>query len=131
MKSDYAFFYLEGRDDKKLRADIDTEAIAKDVLADKGSIHDLVRAAVSAAAEAHRVERKKRQWIDEYAEDIQAAGGDGEEAYRHYLDGRIDELTSMLESEVIEDMSALVGGDEEDDEDEDGDEEDEDDGDDD
>jgi hypothetical protein len=125
MKSDYAFFYLEGRDEKRLRADIDTEAIAKDVLNDKGTIHELVHKAVTAAAETHRVDRKKRQWIEEYAEDIQSAGGDGEEAYRHYLDGRIDELTHTLEGEVVDDMTALIGGEDDEDDDDEDEEEDE------
>ena len=128
MKSDYAYFYLEGRDDKRLRADIDTEQIARDVIAGKGLIYELVHKAVASAAEGHRVERKKRQWIEEYQDDINAAGGDGEEAYRHYLDGRIDELTHVLEGEVVDNMAELLGGEDdgdEEDEEDDGSEEDE------
>ena len=118
---DYAFFYLEGRNDKHLRADIDTESIAKKVIAGEGTIHELVHAAVAAAAEGSRVDRKKRTWIEDYEDDINAAGGNGEEAYRHYLAGKIDELTHALEAEVVEDMLELTGDGEDDDEDESGD----------
>lgn len=121
---DYAFFYLEGRNDKHIRADIDTDQLAKDVIAGKGTIHELVHAAVTAAAEGHRVDRKKRMWIDDYETDINAAGGDGEEAYRHYLAGRIDELTHHLEGEVVEEMLEISGGGDDDEESDDEDEED-------
>jgi hypothetical protein len=131
----YAFFYLEGREERLLKADIDTHEIAKKVVVDGGSIHELLHAAVTRAAEPLRVDRKKRQWIDDYEDDIKAMGGDSEHAYDHWIEGRIDELVSSLESEVIDEMTAIVHGDEDEDEggdeDEDeGDDEDEDEGDD-
>jgi hypothetical protein len=118
LSADYAFFYLEGRNDKHLRCDIDTESIAKEVIAGQGTVHELVHKAVSDAAAGMRVDRKKRAWLEEYDDDIKEAGGDGEEAYRHYMAGKIDELTHHLEGEVVEDMLEAAGGDEEDDEEE-------------
>jgi hypothetical protein len=124
MNSAYAFFYIEGRDEKLLKHDIDTERLAKEVLDGKGSIYELAHKAAATAAEPLRVDRKKRLWIDNYEDDINAAGGDSEVAYEHYLSGRIDELCARLESEVVADLTVLVSGDE--DEDDDAEEEDDD-----
>lgn len=123
MKAAYACFYLEGREDRVLRSDIDTLEIAQLVIDGKGEIHDLVKKAAAAAAEPLRVDRKKRRWIEDSAEEIKLAGGSNEDAYAHYLDGRIDELVYRLEGDVVEDIGSLISdeepGDEDDAEDED------------
>jgi len=125
MKADYVFFYLEGREAKRLRADIDTEAIAEQVLAGKGTIHDLLHKAVSDAAKGLEVDRQKRRWLADYEDEVKEAGGDGEEAYKHFCAGRVDELVYMLEPDVVEaldedaeDDSGEDGDDDEDEEDE-------------
>lgn len=120
MKEAYISFYLEGRDDRALKHDIDTEEIARMVVDGKGTIHELLMKAAKSAAEPHLVARKKRSWIEESDEEIKAAGGDSEEAYRHYIDGRIDELVYKLEVEVLEVLEELCGGESEEGEDEDG-----------
>lgn len=121
MKADYVFFYLEGREAKPLKADIDTAVIAEQVLADKGTPHDLLHKAVSDAAKGLEVDRQKRRWLADYEEEISSAGGDGEEAYRHYCAGRVDELVYRLEPDVLEDLDEDADdGDEEDEDDEDG-----------
>jgi hypothetical protein len=127
MKAEYAFFYLEGREAKVLRADIDTGAIAERVLAGDGTIHELLHKAASDAAKGLEVDRQKRRWISDYEEEIKEAGGDGDEAYRHYCDGRVDELVYTLEPEVVEDIGVEIGDaeDPDDDDDEDGSEDDE------
>lgn len=125
MKAAYACFYLEGREDRVLRSDIDTEEIAQRVLDGKGDIHDLVKKAAAAAAEPLRIDRKKRRWIEDSADEIKAAGGDNEEAYNHYLDGRVDELVYRLESDVLEDIGALISDEDPDDDEDVEDEEDE------
>lgn len=102
MKADYVFFYLEGREAKRLKADIDTAVIAEQVAAGKGTIHELLHKAVSDAAKGLEVDRQKRRWLSDYEDEIKQAGGDGEAAYRHYCDGRIDELVYVLEPEVLE-----------------------------
>jgi hypothetical protein len=127
MKTEYAMFYLEGREERLIKADIDTADIAQSVVDGNGSIHELLRTAVSKAAEPLRVDRKKRQWIEDWEDEIAKAGGDKEEAYRHFCDGRIDELVFSLEAEVIEEMTTIVTGEEPDDDDEEDDEEEDDD----
>jgi hypothetical protein len=112
MDADYAFFYLEGREAKVLRADIDTAAIAEQVLAGKGGIHELLHKAVSDAAKGLEVDRQKRRWLADYEDEIKDAGGNGDSAYRHYCDGRIDELVYQLEPEVVEDIGIEIGGEE-------------------
>lgn len=125
MKQAYAYFYVLGREERALKNDIDTEQIANHVLDGKGTIHELTRAAVEKAADALRVDRKKRVWLEEYSDEISEAGGDGEEAYNHYVDGRIDTTTSDLEEQVFEDLAEEVapGDGQEDGEDDDEDEE--------
>lgn len=135
MQASYAFFYIEGRDEKLLKHDIDTEEIAKAVLAGKGSIHELAHKAATTAAEPLRIDRKKNLWMDNYEDDIKTAGGDTEAAYEHYLAGRIDELTTRLETEIVSDITVEAcgdedGDDEEEDDDDDGGDGDDDDGDD-
>lgn len=115
MNADYVWFYLEGREAKLLRTDIDTAAIAEKVVAGKGGIHELLHTAASDAAKGLAVDRQKRRWLADYEDDIKEAGGDGEVAYKHYCDGRVDELVMQLEPEVVEEMAIEVGGDEDED----------------
>lgn len=125
MKEAYASFYLEGRDDRLLKSDIDVDDIAEQVIAGKGSIHELLVKAATAAAEPLRVDRKKRQWLEDFEDEIKEAGGDAEEAYGTYLSGRIDQLVSQLDDDVVAAMSLELGGEEDDEDEEDDDEEDE------
>lgn len=123
MKPTYAWFYIEGREDRSLKHDIDTDQIAKQVMDGKGSIHDLLVKAAKSAAEPLQVARKKRTWIEEFEGEIKEAGGDSEEAYRHYIDGRVDELVHRLDGDVVESLAELSGaetdgGDDDEDEDE-------------
>ena len=121
MNADYVWFYLEGREAKALRADIDTAAIAEQVMAGKGDLHALLHKAVSEAAKGLEVDRQKRRWLADYEDDIKEAGGDGEAAYRHYCDGRIDELVYQLEPDVLEDIAVEIGEDDDETDDDDGD----------
>lgn len=122
----YVAFYLDGREDRLLKHDIDTVQIAEEVGDGKGSIHELLVKAATSAAEPLRVDRKKRSWLEEYEDEIKEAGGDGELAYQHYIQGRIDEVVHRLDGEVVEELSAMHGEESDDDEDEDDDEDDED-----
>ena len=116
MKTAYVFFYLQGREDRLIKNDIDTDEIAEAVTAGKGSIHDLLVKAAAAAAEPLRVDRKKRTWIEDWEDEIKEAGGDSDEAYSTYLQGRIDELAHALDADVV---AAMVDpGEDEDDGDE-------------
>lgn len=104
LQSDYIFFYLEGREAKSLKVDIDTEVIAEQVAAGKGTIHELLHKAVSDAAKGLEVDRQKRRWIADYEDEIKEAGGDQDVAYRHYCEGRVDELVYRLEPDVLEEL---------------------------
>jgi DNA polymerase III delta subunit len=123
MKPTYVTFYIEGREDRLLKHDIDTDEIARLVMNGKGSIYELLLKASKAAAEPLLVARKKRTWIEEFEAEIKTAGGDAEEAYRHYIDGRVDELAFSLERDAVEALAEACGsgtsGDGVDDEDED------------
>jgi hypothetical protein len=111
MKPTYATFYIEGREDRLLKHDIDTDEIARLVMNGKGSIHELLTKAAKAAAEPLLVARKKRTWIEEFEDEIKTAGGDSEEAYRHYIDGRVDELAFSLERDAVEALGDACGSD--------------------
>lgn len=112
MKADYAWAYLAGREERLIKNDIDVEHLAEQVLEGKGTVHEVTRAAVSAAAKGLAVDRKKRDWIADYDEEIKGSvGSDSNVAYEHYLEGRIDELTSRLEDEVVEAIGEIVGDD--------------------
>lgn len=125
MKLDpaYVSFYLDGREDRLLKHNIDTIQVAEEVGDGKGSIHELLLKAATSAAEPLRVDRKKRAWLEEFEEEIKSAGGNGELAYQHYVQGRIDEVVHRLDGEVVEELTDMHG-DESDDEDEDEDEDD-------
>lgn len=125
MTPAYVAFYLDGREDRLLKHDIDTVQVAEEVGDGKGSIHELLVKAATSAAEPLRVDRKKRSWLEEYADEIKEAGGDGELAYQHYIQGRIDEVVHRLDGDVVEELSEMNGDESDEDEDEEEDEEDE------
>lgn len=123
LKEPYAIFYVAGRDEDTLDNDIDTEAIAAEVIAGKGSPYELCLAAATTAAATLETGKDRRAWIEENDVAIRAAGGDKDEAYKHYCAGRIDELAGELDNEVTEILiEDLLEGDEDEDEDEDDDE---------
>ena len=122
----YALFYIEGREEKILKNDIDTAQLAEKFL-DGADLRTLCIDAARVAAKPLEVGRRKKDWIEDSKEDIDEAGGDADKAYANYLEGRVDELASDLESDVIEDLTAMISGeDDEDGEDEEDDEEDDD-----
>lgn len=122
----YVAFYLDGREDRLLKHDIDTVQIAEEVGDGKGSIHEMLVKAATSAAEPLRVDRKKRTWLEEYEGEIKEAGGDGELAYQHYIQGRIDEVVHRLDGEVVEELSSMHGEESDDEDDDDDEDEDED-----
>ncbi len=60
------------------------------------------------ASEEVLTTRIKRKWLGEHDADIRAQDGDPEEAYQAWCQGRIDELASAYESEVIDSLAELV-----------------------
>lgn len=129
----YAAFYIEGRESSKLRCDVDEEDLAARVLDGKISVHDACVAAAENAAKPLEVDRRKRTWLadnEDAIKDANDCASDGkmepkwgDEAYSHYLHGKIDELAMMLESDVVEAMSHDLFDDDNEEGEEDGDSE--------
>lgn len=115
----YMVFYFEGRDDELDQDDLDLDDLAEKCLAGPDDPHTVVKAAVERLAAPLEHDREKREWVEDYREQIDEAGGDADEAYRHFVKGRIDETVSVVEDEVLEIMDPRVDEDSEDDEDED------------
>lgn len=119
LSKSYALFYAMGRDEKALKNDVDTEAIAERVINGDGAPFELCLEAATDTAKPLQADRKRRVWFEEHAEEITAAGGDKDEAYKHFVQGRIDELAGELEAEVAADLIVLALGDDDEDEDDD------------
>jgi hypothetical protein len=120
VNRDYAYFYVEGFNEKVMKHDVDTEKLADSVLDGKGTVHEVCVEAARSAARPLEVGRRKKDWIEDYADAIKEAGGDSDQAYQHYLDGRIDCLAADLADDVVQDIEDEVAdGDDEDDDDED------------
>jgi hypothetical protein len=128
MQRAYMDFYLEGRadedDDPQLsdNDEIDIDKLAEKALAGPAELREILTQAVTALAAPLEHGKEKRNWLDDHKKEIKLAGGDGEEAYRHYCKGTIDEAIYVLEGEVLESMGEGEDEEEEDD-DEDEDEE--------
>lgn len=114
IQPNYWGFYFEGREHKLLRRDsVDIDAVAAAIIADKAP-HEAISAACDRAAAELLTSRKKRAWLAEHEEAIKNAGLDREEAYRSWARGRVDELASVLEGDVLdavaEDTCSGTGG---------------------
>lgn len=125
----YWSFYLEGRQAKLLKGDIDAEELAQSLLDDRTqSMRDVITAACTKAVVTLDGSKARRKW---FAAHDDVAPLTQEEAYKAYCRGRAEELAYSLEVEVVEYLDALTGEDdgdgdgEEDEEDESEDEEDE------
>lgn len=122
----YLEFYLDGRDERILKNQIDLGVIAHRLQEpDPPSLRDAVYAAAESVGAAHVSGRTRRKWIDEHSEAIAKADGDGDGAYAAWLQGRVDELAFKLESQIVETLGELLPsqGDGGEDDDDDGDEE--------
>jgi hypothetical protein len=124
IKTGYWCFYLEGRRERLLRNDIDLDKLADSLLERGGVLHDVLQAACEAAAAPMNAGKVKRVWLEEHADEIKAAGGDGEEAFGDWRAGRVDELASAMEPSLIEALEEDETSDGDDGEDEDEDEDD-------
>ena len=126
MKAEFIFFYLEGRDARLLRNDIDLEKLATDVCNGQGTVYEVLHLAAEDAAKEIRSERHKKKFADSYDDEIAEVGNDVTTAYEHFVNGRIDELVFRLEPDLTEALGEVDDDDEDEDdvEDEDDDTED-------
>lgn len=122
LKRAYMPFYLEGRYDESEDEylsdsdDLDVDKLAEKCLAGPDDVNHVLTAAVTQLAAPLEHGKDKRDWIAEHKNEIKDAGGDGDEAYAHYVKGMVDEAVHALTEDVLEAMSP---DDEEDDEEED------------
>lgn len=125
------YFYLLGREDmaegriKNAEVDIG-ELVDKVVTPD--DLAKVCRTAATEALSSQSSSSVKGAWSDEHADAIKETALHADAAWKFYLRGQIDELCSVLEPEVIDELRELFsedGDDSADDEEpEDGDDED-------
>jgi hypothetical protein len=127
IKDKYWDFYIQGREDRTLKHDVDVDELAKKLRAGDVAFRDAVLAACDAVAQPLSGGKAKRKWLDEHQEEIAQAGGSAEQAHAAWVKGRVDELAYMLEPDVINALADVGDGDEPDENDEEGEEEDDDD----
>lgn len=133
MNRKYVTFYLDGREARVLRVDVDEDELANRVLDGKGSVHDVCLDAAQKEVEALATSRQQRKFVEEHADSIKDANGEasdgtmepawGAMAFAHYLAGRTDELADRIEQDTVSAMTAQIYGDEDSDEDDDDDDE--------
>lgn len=124
MKPEHIEFYLMGRDSKVLPYDPDDilDEIVKRI--ETGTaVHIAVRDLANEAAKSFQADlRKRRRFLsDNELEDNADAAG----AWDAYVQGKIDELVSVLEPAVVEDLEGHDDEDEEEEGEDDDDDEDE------
>ncbi len=114
MTSNYAYwkFYLDGRDDRRLRNEIDIDAIAAkawDATEPPSGVllRQLIAQACEAAAAPLDTTRSKNRWLSDHEAEIKEDGLDEQEAYRVWRQGRIDELAYALEEQVLQVLMGL------------------------
>jgi hypothetical protein len=114
IKAEYWGFYLDGREERRLKADISIPDIAQRLLRDGGDLRKTITTECERVRAANDWGKVKRKWIagaDPVA--IKDAGGDAEQAYAAWLAGRADELAFYLESKVLAEMFSDDDDDEE------------------
>lgn len=116
LKQTYIGFYLEGRNAKPLKHEINVGDLATSVISSGDGPLTVALAAAARAAEPYQSPRYSSKWVRDRSGAIATAGGDAATAYQHYVQGRIDELAVELDALVCEE---LEGGEEDEDEDED------------
>lgn len=104
------FFYLLGRDDMSegriKNAEVDIGELVDKVLV-PDDLAKVCRAAATAALSSQSASSVKRSWCDEHSDSIKATGMGADVAWSMYLRGQIDELVTILEPEVVEELNEL------------------------
>jgi len=103
LKSEYIPFYFDGRDNEIDTDDLDIDELAERCMTSAEGVHETLLVAVTKLA-APLADMDKREWTTDNKDVIDAAGGDANEAYRHYCQGSIDEAVYLLEPDVLEVM---------------------------
>lgn len=105
IKRKYWGFYLLGREERRLRNEIDPEVIARKILEEEDASLPAMVTAACAEVGAALTARTKKNWLAEHEQGIKASESEPEEAYRSWVAGRVDELASAIESGVVAALS--------------------------
>lgn len=111
LKKQYLGYYLDGREARafrELRDDVDHKALAQEVAEGTIMPRDAALRAATALATAHQTGRSKTSWINGVKVDL-GDEGDPDDAYRHYLQGRIDEAAASIESSILSELDYISG----------------------
>jgi hypothetical protein len=121
IRGKYWGFYIEGRDTRLLKHQIDEEVIVKDMVGSGKPLRDIVLATCTSVAAPLSAGRVRQKWITSHGKEIAEAGGDEDAAYSAFMQGQIDELAYAIEPIIV---GELRGDDEEEDDDDDDEDED-------
>lgn len=104
VKKGYWAFYLDGRDAPtlRLRRATDVELLAQRCMSSTRPMADVIGEAARDATAHLRSGKDRAQWILNHASQIEAAGGDADAAYQAFVEGRQDQLSMALDTEVLE-----------------------------
>lgn len=127
LSKDYMIFYLLGREADVLDDDdsVDLDELA-DQMMDGTPVRELCDKVADSIAAPLAHDKQRKEWIEDNRKDIDEAGGDAGEAFRHYLQGRKDMYAYDLEADIVTaafEEDAPEDDDDEDDEEDDDDEE--------
>lgn len=121
----YMVFYLNGRGDDVFD---DEDDVDLDELADKAMDGEDPRKIALETSEKLAVAlshgKNKKHWMLDNEDAIKEEDLDGERAFEHYVQGRIDQYAHHLEDEIVAAMFEDSGDDEEEDDEDDDDDED-------
>jgi hypothetical protein len=101
-------FYLLGREERRLRNDLDPAVVARKILEEEEASLPAMVTAACAEVGAALTARTKKNWLAEHEQDLKAIDGDPEEAYRAWVAGRVDELASAVDSSVVAALSDQI-----------------------
>ena len=112
INKEYWGLYLDGRGQPRPRGlDLDIAKIVVAVLKVENfeEFRQIVRSECATALEARVTPRAKREWFEENEEMIQESNLDKDRAYEAWTAGRIDEITSHTEIEVLDELEGEFG----------------------
>ena len=115
--SAYWHFYLMGRNDRRLRSDLDVDKLAlqasekvkaEDWKAMGAAIRAVVTDACELAARSLEGNRARNRWLSDHEDQIKEDGLDELEAWKIWRQGRVDELAHATEDEVLEMIERML-----------------------
>lgn len=108
LERKYMDFYLDGRraGSKAFDPDIDLDLVADRILEKGETPHQALLEMVTDAAKHLEVGPERKAWIDKHRREIQ--GLDADTAYRHYVQGLIDDSVAELDVDDDEGQEGIL-----------------------